>query len=293
VADAVRIAHYRDGDGDHLGVVDLDGGVVRSLDRIVPGERGGEGVLALINGGFDIASAAEGRATPLTEVRLLAPIPRPRRNLFCAGKNYREHAEELPRRAGATGEVVPRRPIVFTKPPSTVIGDGAAIFAHPGLTAELDYEAELAVIIGRGGRGIAAAGAHDHVWGYTVVNDVTARDLQRDHRQWFLGKGLDTFCPMGPWAVTADEFDLGAARVSCRVNGELRQDGAVRDLIFDVPTLIATISAGITLEPGDVIATGTPAGVGIGFDPPRFLRPGDVIETAVTGIGTLTNPVAS
>jgi 2-keto-4-pentenoate hydratase/2-oxohepta-3-ene-1,7-dioic acid hydratase in catechol pathway len=131
------------------------------------------------------------------------------------------------------------------------------------------------------------------VWGYTVVNDVTARDLQRDHRQWFLGKGLDTFCPMGPWAVTADEFDLAAARVSCRVNDELRQDGAVRDLIFDVPTLIATISAGITLEPGDVIATGTPAGVGIGFDPPRFLRPGDVIETAVTGIGTLTNTVAS
>jgi 2-keto-4-pentenoate hydratase/2-oxohepta-3-ene-1,7-dioic acid hydratase in catechol pathway len=217
------------------------------------------------------------------------------------GKNYRDHVEELrrdrPEKPGASGPSgrearVPAHPIIFTKPPSTVIADGDEIFPHPGLTAELDYEAELAVIIGRAGRGIVPERALDHVWGYTVVNDVTARDLQRAHRQWFLGKGLDTFCPMGPWAVTAGGFDLATAEVSCRVNGELRQKANVADLIFAVPALVAAISAGITLYPGDVIATGTPAGVGMAFDPPRFLQPGDVTECAVTGIGTLRNTVS-
>lgn len=291
----MHLAYYRDrvsGGHERLGVVDVDAGAVRAFDRVAPGAAG---LLAVIEQGLDLGGPAQATrpATPLVSVDLLAPIPRPRRNIFCAGKNYREHAEELRRRPGATSDVVPTVPIIFTKPPSTVIGHRAPIYAHPGVTTELDYEAELAVIVGRGGRGISAEHASEHVWGYTVVNDVTARDLQRNHRQWFLGKGLDTFCPMGPWAVTADELDLGAARVTCRVNGKLRQDAAVADLIFDVPTLIATISAGITLEPGDVIATGTPAGVGIGFDPPRFLRPGDVVETTVTGIGTLTNPVTT
>jgi 2-keto-4-pentenoate hydratase/2-oxohepta-3-ene-1,7-dioic acid hydratase in catechol pathway len=182
--------------------------------------------------------------------------------------------------------------VVFTKAPSTVVGPGADIDPHPGVTSELDYEAELGVIIGRGGRGISVEAAADHVWGYTIVNDVTARDLQKTHKQWFLGKSLDTFCPMGPYAVTADEVGDGPLEVVCTVNGEVRQRASTADLIFDIPTIIATISAGITLQPGDVIATGTPAGVGIGFTPPRFLRGGDVVEITITGLGTLTNRVA-
>jgi 2-keto-4-pentenoate hydratase/2-oxohepta-3-ene-1,7-dioic acid hydratase in catechol pathway/pimeloyl-ACP methyl ester carboxylesterase len=237
-----------------------------------------------------------GGGLPLAEANLLAPIPRPRRNIFCVGKNYSEHAQEF----GSSGydqsssgdDHVPKFPIIFSKPPSSVIGPDASIDPHPTVTSELDYEAELAVIIGRGGADIPAERALEQVWGYTIVNDVTARDRQRDHKQWLLGKGLDTFCPMGPYAVTADSLDAGALRVECRVDGELRQSASTADLIFDVPTLIATISAGLTLEPGDVIATGTPAGVGIGFDPPRFLHSGDLVEVSITGLGVLRNRVA-
>jgi 2-keto-4-pentenoate hydratase/2-oxohepta-3-ene-1,7-dioic acid hydratase in catechol pathway len=159
------------------------------------------------------------------------------------------------------------------------------------VSKQLDYEAELAVVVGRGGRGISRAQAYSHVWGYTIVNDVTARDLQAKHKQWFLGKSLDTFCPIGPWLVTADEINPTSLQVRCWVNGELRQDANTADLIFDIPALIETISAGITLLPGDVIATGTPAGVGIGFDPPRFLQPGDRIDIDIEGIGRLSNSV--
>ena len=237
--------------------------------------------------------------TPFDTVDLVAPIPRPSRNVFCVGKNYREHAREFAAsgydRSGA-GPDEPSTPVVFTKPPSSVIGPEATIERHPALTDALDYEAELAVIIGAGGRDISVEDAPGHVWGYTIINDVTARDRQRDHKQWFLGKGLDTFCPMGPMAVTAEEIDpAGDARpdleVSCRVNGELRQKASTRDLIFDIPTLIASISAGLTPQPGDIIATGTPAGVGIGFDPSRFLQTGDEIEVTITGLGTLSNSV--
>lgn len=276
-----------------LGAVDAAAGVVTELDVPLSAEVLAEGALALIERGLDVATLeARGGPTPLAEVRLGAPLPRPRRNIFCVGKNFRDHVLELePRSSGQTGDPAPQRPVIFTKPPSAVIGDGDAIFAHPTLTSELDYEAELAVIIGRGGRAISAERALGHVWGYTVVNDVTARDMQRDHQQWFLGKALDTFCPMGPWIVTADQFDLQGAEVSSRVNGELRQRASVRQHVFDVPAVIATISAGITLQPGDVISTGAPAGVGMGFDPPRFLRPGDVVEASVSGIGTIRNPV--
>jgi len=230
--------------------------------------------------------------------RLLAPIPCPRRNVFCVGKNYREHAAEFANSgfdtSAAKGETAPEFPVVFTKPPSSVIADGEAVQRFAELTQQLDYEAELAIVIGRPGRGITRAEALAHVWGYTIVNDITARDLQQRHRQWFLGKSMDSFCPMGPWIVTADEVgdsaDLG---VRCWINGELRQNANTRDLIFDIPTIIATISAGITLQPGDVIATGTPAGVGIGFKPPRFLNPGDVMKIAIDKLGILTNPVAA
>ncbi len=230
--------------------------------------------------------------------RLLAPIPSPRRNIFCVGKNYHEHAAEFAHSgfdtSAAKGETAPEFPVVFTKPPSSVIADGEAVQPFAEVTQQLDYEAELAVVIGRPGRGITRADALAHVWGYTIVNDITARDLQQRHRQWFLGKSMDTFCPMGPWIVTADEVgDPADLEVRCWVNGELRQHANTRDLIFDIPTIIATISAGITLLPGDIIATGTPAGVGIGFKPPKFLAPGDVMKIAIDKLGTLTNTVAA
>jgi 2-keto-4-pentenoate hydratase/2-oxohepta-3-ene-1,7-dioic acid hydratase in catechol pathway len=232
----------------------------------------------------------------LTGHTLLAPIPLPRRNIFCVGKNYHEHAKEFAQSGFDTsavqGEHAPNFPVIFTKAPSTVIADGSRVSAFADLTQQLDYEAEFAVIIGKSGRGISKANALDHVWGYTIVNDVTARDLQQKHRQWFMGKSFDTFCPMGPWIVTSDEVgDPSDLDVKCWINGELRQHANTRDLIFDIPTIIETISMGITLLPGDIIATGTPAGVGVGFKPPRFLKPGDVMKISIDKLGTLTNAV--
>ncbi|APG06242.1 hydrolase [Luteibacter rhizovicinus DSM 16549] len=245
---------------------------------------------------FAGAAGASGAPVALASVELLAPIPRPRRNLFCVGKNYAAHAKEFAGSgfdAGHTGapEDLPTDPIVFTKAPECVIGHGAAIWAAEGVTDFLDYEAELAVIIGVGGRGITRAEAMRHVWGYTIINDVTARDWQKRHKQWFMGKSFDTFAPMGPFAVTADAIDGASLDLSCWVNGERRQHANTRDLIFDIPTLIETISAGITLMPGDIIATGTPEGVGIGRKPPTALRRGDLIEIEIAGIGRLGNRV--
>ena len=231
----------------------------------------------------------------LSGVELLAPIPAPPHNIMCVGKNYHAHAKEFSGSgfdAGSkAGDASPEDPIIFTKPSTSVSGPTADIPLWPGLDDAVDYEAELAVVIGRGGRFIARADALSHVFGYTAFNDVTARDLQRIHKQWFLGKGIDGFGPMGPWIVTADEIDGADLRISCRVNGETRQDSTTKDLIFDVPTLIETISRSMTLHSGDIIATGTPEGVGIGFKPPRFLGEGDVVEVEIAGIGTLRNVV--
>ncbi len=245
-----------------------------------------------------IAKAARfaGEGIAVSEVRIEAPIPRPARNVFCVGKNYHEHAKEFARSgfdssASSAADAIPAAPIVFTKAPECVIADGDDILYPTGVSDSLDYEAELAVVIGRGGKGIAKADAYGQVCGYTIVNDVTARDLQARHKQWFIGKSLDTFCPMGPWLVTADEVEPENLRVRCWVNDELRQDANTRDLIFDIPTLIETLSAGMTLQPGDVIATGTPVGVGIGFTPPKFLRPGDRVMIEIDGLGRLSNRV--
>lgn len=230
----------------------------------------------------------------LSRVQLLAPIPRPRRNIFCVGKNYRDHAKEFANsgyEAGAIkGAEIDEYPAVFSKPAGSVVGPGARVELHPGATSSVDYEGELAVVIGKSGRNISRGAAARHIWGYTIVNDVTARDRQKNHRQWYLGKALDTFCPMGPWITTADEVDAGRLQLRTWVNDELRQDASTRDLIFDIPGLVETISAGLTLIPGDIIATGTPAGVGLGFDPPRFLKAGDIVTVSIEGLGTLSNP---
>lgn len=238
-----------------------------------------------------------GPGIPLSAVKIEAPIPRPARNVMCVGKNYHEHAREFTKSgfdssASSVADAIPTAPIIFTKVPECVIADGADIRYPAGVSDSLDYEAELAVIIGRGGRSISKAQAYGHVCGYTIVNDVTARDLQGRHKQWFLAKSLDTFCPMGPWLVTADAVDPANLGVKCWVNDELRQNANTRDLIFDIPTLIETISAGITLQPGDIIATGTPAGVGIGFAPPKFLQRGDRVTIEIEGLGRLSNKVA-
>jgi 2-keto-4-pentenoate hydratase/2-oxohepta-3-ene-1,7-dioic acid hydratase in catechol pathway len=230
---------------------------------------------------------------PLDQVQLLAPIPKPRRNIFCVGKNYHAHAKEFAgsgfdSSAKSHGEV-PAEPIYFTKVPESVIGHQADILYPGEVSTAIDYEVELAVVIGQGGKGIKRADAMKHVWGYTIINDVTARDWQSRHQQWLLGKSFDTFCPMGPWIVTADEMDGQNTNVKLWVNGELRQDANTKDFIFDIPKMIETLSAGITLYPGDIIATGTPVGVGIGFKPPKYLKPGDVLRLQIDGIGVLEN----
>jgi 2-keto-4-pentenoate hydratase/2-oxohepta-3-ene-1,7-dioic acid hydratase in catechol pathway len=234
----------------------------------------------------------------LGQVQLLAPIPRPRRNIFCVGKNYYEHAKEFgtsgyDSSTSKPGDEIPKHPIIFTKPPESVIGTGENIVIPQDVSKDIDYEVELTVIIGKGGKGITKANALKHVWAYTIINDVTARDWQQRHKQWFLGKSFDTFCPMGPWAVTRDELKDDDISVKCWVNDELRQSANSSDLIFDVPTLIETISAGITLYPGDIIATGTPAGVGLGFKPPKYLLAGDTVRLEVGGVGVLENKLVN
>ena len=232
----------------------------------------------------------------LSEVKVLAPIPRPRRNIICVGKNYFAHVKEIVDRGfdttGGRGEA-PEFPIVFSKFPECVIASEEKIIHDSKVTNQLDYEAELAVIIGLQGRGVKKSDAMNHVWGYTLINDVSARDVQGRHKQWLLGKSQDTFCPMGPIAVSKDLIDLSNTEINCWVNGELRQSGNTASMIFDIPTLIETISAGISLYPGDIIATGTPAGVGAGFDPPRFLRHNDLVEIHMSEIGTLRNRVCA
>jgi 2-keto-4-pentenoate hydratase/2-oxohepta-3-ene-1,7-dioic acid hydratase in catechol pathway len=288
----MRIATYWWGGKRHVGRLSADGA---ELTPLALGSRAEtRGALALVEAQAEGAAMppASGPRLPLAAVKLDAPLPRPRRNLWCVGRNYRAHAKEL---AGTIfqGDEKPidRWPIVFTKVPECVVGPGEPIVLPRGITEQVDYEAELAVVIGRGGINIPAGRAMDHVWGYTIVNDVTARDVQQRHVQWDLGKSFDTFCPMGPWLVSADELNGQDTRVRLWVNGELRQDGATRDLIFGIPALIETISRGITLVAGDVIATGTPAGVGMGMNPPRWLKPGDTVKIEIDGIGVLENPV--
>src|SRR3984957_15915617 len=272
-----------------VGQITRDGTALLPFDLPISEAR--EGILALIRrNGSGLPSTLS--PVPLNQVTMEAPIPLPRRNIFCVGKNYHDHAHEFARSgfdSSAGKGAVPASPIIFSKVPETVVPSGSPVVIDPKVSPAIDYEAELAVIIGKGGRGISAKDAFDHVWGYTIVNDVTARDLQGRYSQWLIGKSQDTFCPMGPWAVTRDEIDLSDTKIQCWINCELRRDANTRDLIFDIPTIIATISAGVTLVPGDAIASGTPAGVGIGFKPPKYVVPGDVARIEIANIGILQN----
>jgi 2-keto-4-pentenoate hydratase/2-oxohepta-3-ene-1,7-dioic acid hydratase in catechol pathway len=232
------------------------------------------------------AGKARDLAVPTAKARFLAPIPRPRKNIFCMGRNYAEHAKE-------SGSEVPTVPVFFTKPPTCVVGQDAPVIHHAA-TKALDYEVELAAVIGKRGRNIPVERALDHVFGYTIMNDVTGRDLQRTHLQWFKGKSLDTFAPMGPVIVHKSLIpDPQNVRLRLRVNGEQRQNASTSDMVFGVAQLISSLSAGMTLEPGDILATGTPEGVAMGRTPPPWLQPGDVVEAEIEGIGVLRNKVVA
>jgi 2-keto-4-pentenoate hydratase/2-oxohepta-3-ene-1,7-dioic acid hydratase in catechol pathway len=231
----------------------------------------------------------------LADVKLLAPIPKVRRNVFCVGKNYHDHAQEFSSSgfdSSAARGAIPSHPIIFSKPPSSVSGPGDAIDTALDPYDSVDYEAELAVVIGKRGRVSADDDPWSFVFGITLINDVTAREMQKIHSQWLLGKGPDGFCPMGPTLVTMDEVrNISELRLECYVNGELRQSALLDDLIFDIPTLIRTIGHSISLQPGDVIATGTPAGVGLGFSPPKYLKKGDTVSVVMDPVGRLDNVV--
>lgn len=241
------------------------------------------------------AEKSDASRIPLASVTLLAPIPEPQRDIFCVGKNYYAHAAEFHSSGfdSSGKEEVPSAPVIFTKATTSVVGPDVEVLGSLDYTNSVDYEGELAVVIGRRAFQVSKANAMDYVFGYVIVNDVTSRELQRKHNQWVIGKGLDTFCPMGPYLVTADEVpDVGALELETRINGETRQKALVADLIFDIPTLIETMSQTMTLLPGDIIATGTPVGVGIGFKPPRYLKAGDLMEVSISGLGQLANRVA-
>lgn len=278
--------------GRSLGLVAFDGPAPSSLLDFIGMENPIDCAKAIFaNRAHNAFSAITFQEDHLT---LAAPIPRPSKNVFCVGRNYAAHASEYSRTQKIALEL-PEHPVFFSKPPTSVIGPDEAIFFDAGVTEKLDYEVELGVIIGKSGYSINAADAMDHVFGYTIINDISARDIQRIHGgQYLRGKGLDRTCPMGPHIITADEVsDIAGKSIRLWVNDELRQDGDMGDLIFPIPAIIESLSLGMTLEPGDVIATGTPSGVGYAMDPPKFLRPGDKVVCEIESVGRLSNPVGN
>jgi len=288
----MRIAAVHEPDGKIFGTLQdnrfrpllIGGSVVRDLREVISlvGERS--------------RALEQGAPLPLDGVKLAAPVGPLAKNVICVGKNYHDHAQEFARSGvdlSGDKQEVPADPVVFTKATTSLADPFQAIPASSDPTHSVDYEGELGVVIGRRCKAVKRADALGCVFGYTIVNDVSARMVQQRHRQWFLGKSLDGFCPVGPWLVTRDEFgEPDAQELATYVNGERRQFARLRDMIFDVGAIIETVSAYVTLEPGDLIATGTPAGVGIGFKPPRYLAPGDVVRISISGIGELTNPIA-
>lgn len=236
-----------------------------------------------------------GESVALARVKLAAPVGPLGKNVICVGKNYYDHAREFAQSGidqSGDKQDVPADPVIFTKSTTSLADPGQKVTAALDPTQTVDYEGELGVVIDRYAKNVKRADALDYVFGYTIVNDLTARAVQQRHKQWFLGKSLDGFCPVGPYLVTRDEFGVpGEQELATYVNDERRQFAKLKDMIFDVPTFIETVTAYVPLEPGDLLATGTPAGVGIGFDPPRYLKAGDVVRIAITGIGELINPI--
>ncbi|NJK81076.1 MAG: fumarylacetoacetate hydrolase family protein [Chloroflexaceae bacterium] len=284
----MKLATYTAGMEQRLGVV--EGDTIIDITSVAPD------MLTLIDGGAALldqvrAALPDAPRTPLTDVQLLAPIPRPRKNIVCLGMNYAAHAYESARARGKP-EVLPEHPVFFTKATSAINHPGGTIPYNANVSAQIDWEVELAFIIGRRGTNIAAEDALGYVFGYTILNDISARDLQTRHLQFYRSKSLDGAAPLGPWIVTADELaDPHALGLRLRLNGETMQDATTADLIFNIPAIIATLAHGATLEPGDIISTGTPSGVAMGMNPPRWLVPGDVLEAEIDGIGVLVNTV--
>lgn len=295
----MKLAMFAADDGrHHLGVVRDD--TIVDITRASDGTSWGQSILDLIQGGHDamqqltslLNDVGDEYDLPLSDVRLTAPIPRPPKNVFCLGKNYPEHIAEGARAWGDADEK-PAAPIFFTKPHTSIVGSGAAI-RHPSNSEQLDYEGELAVIIGKRGRAIPVERVGEHVFGHVLLNDVTARDLQRLGPQWFLGKGCDTFCPIGPWVVVADpDVPQPSYDIVVTVNGEERQRFNTQQMIFSIPEMISALSRNITLEPGDVVATGTGPGCGFAMSPPAFLQVGDTVMVEADGLGKLENVVVA
>ena len=285
----MKLVTYRKDGAEHVGALTRDGGSVVTLP--VPDMNTLIETMTLSQV-RDAAEAAAGTAIPLEDVELLAPIPRPRQDIVCLGMNYMDHLKEAAQYdAGAFSKEKPVA-VYFSKRVSQAVAPGGFIESHTGIVERLDYEVELGVILGKAARDVKAADAADYVFGYTVLNDVSARDLQTGHKQWYFGKSLDGFTPMGPCIVTADEIAFPPAlAISSKVNGEPRQSSNTSLFINTISDVLEELTAGMTLLPGTIIATGTPAGVGMGFDPPKFLKPGDVVECTIEGIGTLRNTV--
>jgi 2-keto-4-pentenoate hydratase/2-oxohepta-3-ene-1,7-dioic acid hydratase in catechol pathway len=292
----------RSGEPARIGVLRADGVVLdvaeeaRLRGDALPFDAGdmvsliasGEAGLAAVR---DLAAAPPSKPLQASSLRILAPIHRPRKNVFCVGWNYLEHFEEG-EKFRQTKTDLPDHPVFFSKATNAVNGPFDPIPYDARVSQKMDWEAELALVMGRKGKNIAEADAMRYVFGYTVVNDVSARDLQKGHGgQWLKGKSLDGACPMGPFLVTADEVDPADLRIISRVNGVVKQDSSTRHLYFKIPRLIAELSLGLTLEPGDVLSTGTPPGVGFGRTPPEYLKPGDVVETEIVGLGLMRNLV--
>lgn len=293
---ALNLITFADAAGSRAGVL-LSGGRVLDLAVAMPPARD---MLAVIDGGAAMLAAIRALAAhppanallPLASVALQAPIPKPRRNVFCVGRNYMDHVAEGDRTRGITQSEVPKYPQFFTKAADCVIAPGAKVPTHEGVTKWLDYEVELVAIIGTAGRDIPKEKALEHVFGWTIGNDVTGRDLQRRHGQWFKGKSLDRSCPLGPVIVPAADLSAADLAIGLKINGEQRQASRTSKMIFDVPEIIHQLSAGFTLLPGDVIMTGTPEGVGYAMQPPQTLKAGDIMELTIEGIGTLTNTIS-
>lgn len=290
----MRLVTFRSKSGSvHIGALRANDQEIVVLDSVAPT------MLALIDGGAASLAAAQkalvaaAQVVARSDVRLLAPIPRPKQNVMCLGMNYVAHAIESDRARGREPKL-PEFPVFFTKALNTVCGEGDGVPLDPKVTAQLDYEVELAYVFGKQAKNVAKADALNYIFGYTIINDVSARDLQNRHQQFFKGKSLDNSCPMGPCIVTADEIpDPATLAIKLRLNGDLRQNSHTGDLIFDIPTSIEYLTLGTTIEAGQIVCTGTPSGVGMGRTPPEYMKVGDVMAAEIEKIGVLTNPIVA